>query len=112
MRAATNPSVAIERENLAAVAYAAQCMMAEGYEAGVLANRGGQFGGDQNLAAERFAQNLDARRFVDCGPDHREIEPVDRTDIAVEHISQMKCQVDRGRPLAGRAPCSIQPIDL
>ena len=47
------------------------------------------------------AQRLDARDSYDRGPDHREVEPVDRADIAVEHVAEMQREVERPRPAAG-----------
>ena len=54
---------------------------------------------------------LDARGFVDRRPDHREIESVDSADIAVQHLAEMKGQVDRGSRFARIAPRSVHPID-
>ena len=66
---------------------------------------------DEHPAAQRFAQGLDAGGFVDRRPDYREVEPVDRTDIAVKHLAEMECQIDRGGGLAGFAPRRVQPVD-
>ncbi len=85
--------------------------MAERYEAVAVADRGGKFRGDEHLAAQGFAQGLDARGFVDRRPDYGEIEPVDGTDIAVEHLAEMEGQVDCGSRLAGLAPRGVQPVD-
>src|SRR5947208_2573162 len=104
--------VEIERENFPHIAYAAQAVMAEGFESGVLADCRAQFRGNQNLSTQGFAQDLDARGFVDRRSDNREVEAVDGADIAVEHLTQMKCQVGRGGRLAYRTPCAIQSIDF
>src|SRR5712671_4128934 len=86
-------------------------MMAEGFETAAVASRGGELGGDQHLAAERFAQGLDARDLIDRRPDHREVEAVDSADIAIEDFPDMECEVDRGSRLARLAPGAIEPVE-
>src|SRR4029077_12645067 len=101
----------IEREDLALVAQAAQRVTAERFETAAVADRGGKLGGDQHLAAEGFAQGLDACGFVDRRSDHRKVEPVDGTDIAVEHLAEMEGDADCGGRLARRLPGGIQLVD-
>src|SRR6516162_2685061 len=85
--------------------------MAERYEPAAVADHGREFRGDEHLAAQGFAQGLDARSFVDRRPDDREVEPVDGTYITVEHLAEMECQVDRGSWLARVAPRGVEPVD-
>src|SRR5579863_76575 len=66
--------------DLARLAHAAQCVLAERCEPALVADRFRQRGRRQYLMAERLAQELDAGDLVDRRPDHREIEPVDGAD--------------------------------
>ena len=69
-------------------------MMAEGLEPIAAPGRSGKLGRDQHLAAQRLAQGFNARRLVDGRPDHREIEAVGGTDIAVQYFPDMQREID------------------
>src|SRR5438105_2358503 len=85
--------------------------MAERLEARAVAERGGELGGYQHLAAQRLAQGLDPGDLVDRRADHREIEAVDRADIAVQHLTEMEGEIDRRGRLAGLAPHGVEPVE-
>src|SRR4029077_444843 len=89
----------------------AQCVAAERLETTLVAHHRGELGGDQHLAAQGLTQGLDARDFVDRRPDYGEVETVDGADIAIEHIPEMECEVDRGNWLAGLLPRDMEPIE-
>ena len=46
-----------------------------------------------------------------AGPITGEIEPVDGADIAVEHLAELECQVDRDSRFASLTPRGVQPVD-
>src|SRR5207253_665155 len=66
---------------------------------------------DLHLAAQRLAQGLDPGDLVDRRADHREVEAVDRADIAVQHLAQMEGEIDRRNRLAGLGPCGAEPVE-
>ena len=72
-------------------------MAAEGKKAAVSANRCGELGRDQHLAAERLAQSLNAGDLINCWADHSKIKPVDGADVAVLHLAEMQRKIDRDR---------------
>ena len=86
-------------------------MEAKRHKAAIFADRRRELRRDKHPAAQRFAQGLDAGGFVDRRPDYREVEPVDRTDVAIKHLAEMECQIDRGGGLSGFAPRRVQPVD-
>src|ERR1700737_2697494 len=57
-------------------------------------NAGGsdEIGRQQERPAKLPAHRFDARRKIDGGPDHREIEPGVATDVAIDDIADMQCQ--------------------
>ena len=57
-------------------------------------SRSDELSGDEDFAAERVAQFFDPGDLVDRGPDHCEIEPIGRADIAIEHLPDMQRQID------------------
>src|SRR5436189_208710 len=64
-------------EDLARLTDAAQGVAAERLEAGGAAlGRGGELRRDQDLAAQRLAQSLDARDLIDGGADDGEVDAV------------------------------------
>src|SRR5712692_3005055 len=95
----------VEPVDLAWLADAAQRVTAERAKAGTVAQRGGEFGGDQEIAAEHLAQQLDPRDLVDGRADDGEIEAIDRADIAVEHLAEVQREIDRRGRLAEPAAC-------
>jgi len=97
--------------DLARLAHAAQFVTAEGCRATLVAHRTREFRRDKHIPAQGLAQGLDARCFVDCRPDHREIESVDGVNIAVQHLANMQSQVDRGGRFAGLAPLGVWSVD-
>ncbi len=89
----------IQSEDLLRLPDAAQRMAAEGLEAAVAAHgRGGELGRDQNGPAERLAQRLDAGRFVDCGANDGEVEPVGRRRHCRRALPRYGEQDRRRRP--------------
>src|ERR1700730_8926542 len=103
--------VEIQRVDLARLADAAQRVMAERLEAWAVAQRGGEFGRNEHLAAQRLAQGLDARDLVDRRTDYGEVEAGDGADISVPHLAQMKGEIDRRGRLAGLGPRGVEPVE-
>jgi hypothetical protein len=64
---------------------------------GIVAHRGGELGGDEHLAAQGLAKRLHARNLVDHWPDHGEVKTIDRTDIAIEHLSKRTHGLAKGK---------------
>src|SRR5262249_23176883 len=91
--ASTNPAgrclAELQTVDLARLAHPAQFVLAERHQATALADRRSEVGRDEHLAAQRFAQGLDAGSFVDRRADHSEVEPIDGADIAIEHLTEM-----------------------
>jgi hypothetical protein len=54
----------------------------------------------RDSTTERLAQCLDPRHLVDRGPDDREVEAIDGTNIAVEHLAEMEREINRGGRLS------------
>jgi hypothetical protein len=69
-------------------------MRAERIEPVAVSRSGSELGGDQDLAAQRLTQGFDASGFVDCRPDHGEVEPIGRAYIAVQHLPDVQREVD------------------
>src|ERR1700756_4704624 len=95
----------------AGLMHAAQPMSTNGLKPVPLASRGGKFGGDQHLAAQRFAQRFNARDLIDRRPDHREVEPVNGAYIAVKDFADMQREVDLGNRFARFPAYAIHPAE-
>jgi hypothetical protein len=63
----------------------------------------GEFCRDQYRATQRLAQRLDTSDLVDGGADNCKVEPVDRSDVAIQHFPnvQREVTVTSGKPAAG-----------
>ena len=75
-------------------------MRTERFKPDSVAGRGGELGRDENPAAERLAQRLDARNLVDRRSDDREVEAIDGADIAIEHLAEVEREIDDGNRLS------------
>src|ERR1700677_2595376 len=85
----------LQREDLLVLLDAAQGVPAKRLESAI-GNRHPihEFGGNQDRAAQRLAKRLDARHLVDRRADDREIEPIDRADVAVQPVPRMDWEID------------------
>src|SRR5438552_12522942 len=68
----------------------------------------GEGAGKQHRTPEPLGQVLDPRSKVDRRPDHGEVEPAGRADIAVDDLTEM--QADAGSQLAAPG-CAPRPVD-
>src|SRR3984957_1507865 len=95
----------LQGEDLFTLLDAAQSVAAKRLEAAIGALHSlYELGGDQHRATERLAKRLDARHLIDRRADDREVEPIDRADVAVQHVPKMEREIDRGdRPACGDA---------
>jgi hypothetical protein len=95
-----------QSENFFRLAHSAEEVRTERLKLDSVAGRGGELGRDENPAAQRLAQGLDSRYLVDCRSDDREVEAIHRANIAIEHLAEVKREVDHGSRLSH--PCSIR----
>ena len=88
----------------------ARALLGEGapraVQAGFCCRRGELSRQNENPAAQRLAQGLDSRYLVDRRSDDREVEAIHRANIAIEHLAEVKREVDHGSRLSH--PCSIR----
>src|SRR6516225_8004361 len=69
-------------------------MMAEKLESLEAADRFSKLGGHQHAAAQWLAQGFNACRLIDGRSDYSEVEPIGGADIAIQHLSNVKSEVD------------------
>ena len=79
----------MQGKNFFCLAYSSKEVCAERLEPFFVADRGCELGRDENLAAQRLAQGLDPRNFVDRRSDDRKVEAVNDRRQRVALMARM-----------------------
>ena len=64
------------------------------------------------MAVEHIAKLLHSNDFVDRGSDDGEVEPIRSADIAVQHFTDVECDVDLGEGQPFRLAPQVPRLDL
>src|SRR5262249_40378535 len=86
-------------------------MRAQWFQPRSVSDRSCEHVGDKDPAAQGLAQCLDPRNLIDRGADDRKVKAIDSTDIAIEHLAKMECEIDGGNRLAHLWSVSVKPVN-